>query len=98
MIEQLRPRLVAVDWDYPTSDAPTIVAAAPRIIPLVGIFVVTACPEHVPAMLKMGCHAVLLKPLTTNLLAARVELLFRESNSCFTWANSLFQWDETVLQ
>ena len=97
LIEQWRPRLVAVDWDYPASDAPTIVAAAQRIISLVGIFAVTACPEHVPAMLKAGCHAVLLKPLATSLIAARLGRLLRELPAA-TAANRLgfpFRWKGT---
>ena len=98
LIEEFRPRLVAVDWDYPASDATKIVAAAQRVIPLVGIFVVTACAEHVPAILRTGCHAVMLKPLITNLVAARLGRLLRQLPAAAA-ANRLgfqFRWKGTI--
>jgi hypothetical protein len=37
-----------------------------------------AAPDGAPSALKAGCHAVLLKPLTMNLVAARLGRLSRE--------------------
>lgn len=77
LIERWRPRLVAVDWDAGEFDARQICAAA-RYLPGTGVLVTTASPERAPAALKAGCHALLLKPLTINLVAARLGRLARE--------------------
>jgi CheY-like chemotaxis protein len=77
LIERWRPRIVAVDWDSREFDGTQICAAA-RQIPGTGVLVTMDVPEHAPAALKAGCHAVLLKPLTLNLVAARIGRLCRE--------------------
>jgi len=77
VIERWQPRLVLIDWDCPTFNAPAIVARLQRI-PAVGILVVTAVPKHAPAALKAGCHSLLLKPLSINLVAARLGRVLRE--------------------
>jgi CheY-like chemotaxis protein len=77
LIERWRPRIVALDWDSQEFDGTQICGAA-RQIPGTGVLVTTAVPEHAPAALKAGCHALLLKPLTLNLVAARIGRLCRE--------------------
>jgi DNA-binding response OmpR family regulator len=76
-IERVRPRVVAIDWDVDTIDGAAVCAAA-RQVPYTGVLVISASPERVPAALKAGCHAVLLRPFAPNLLAARLGRLSRE--------------------
>jgi DNA-binding response OmpR family regulator len=77
LVERWQPRAVAIDWDLPDFDGASICAAARRV-PGAGILVVTSTPESAPAVLKAGCHAVLLKPFAPNLLVARLGRLLRE--------------------
>lgn len=77
LIERWKPRVVAIDWDAPEFDGRQICAAA-RQSPGTGVLVTTAVPDRAPAALKAGCHALLLKPLTVNLIAARLGRLTRE--------------------
>ena len=77
LIGQQRPRLVAVDWDLPEFDHGAICNAAKQAAP-VSILAVMAAPTCAPSALKAGCHAVLLKPFTLNLVAARLGRLSRE--------------------
>ena len=77
LVERWRPRIVAIDWDVKDIDAKQVTAAA-RQSPGTGILVTMASPEGAPTALKAGCHAVLLKPLTMNLVAARLGRLSRE--------------------
>jgi CheY-like chemotaxis protein len=77
LMERWRPRVVAVDWDLEEFDGKQIAAAA-RQFPGMGILVTMAAPDGATSALKAGCHAVLLKPLTTNLIAARLGRLSRE--------------------
>lgn len=77
LIERWQPRVVAVDWDSQEFDGTQICAAA-RQLPGTGVLVTLDVPERAPTALKAGCHAVLLKPLTLNLVAARVGRLSRE--------------------
>jgi CheY-like chemotaxis protein len=77
LIERWRPRLIAVDWDLADFDHAVICGAARQITPI-GILAVMTEPEQAPSALKAGCHAVLLKPITVNLIAARLGRLCRE--------------------
>ena len=77
LIERWRPRVVAIDWDLREFDGKQICESA-RQLPGTGVLVTMAGPEQAPAALKAGCHAVLLKPLTVNLIAARLGRLSRE--------------------
>jgi DNA-binding response OmpR family regulator len=77
LIEQWRPRLIAIDWELPKID-PGAVCNAARQIARVGILAVMESPERAPAALKAGCHAILLKPFPLNLVAARLGRLSRE--------------------
>ena len=72
-----RPRIVVIDWDVAHLDGAAICAAA-AALPATSVLVTTASTERVPAILKAGCHAVLLKPFARNLLAARLGRLLRE--------------------
>jgi DNA-binding response OmpR family regulator len=76
-IERHQPRLVAIDWDAEAIDGLAVCAAA-KALPYTGILVVSGAPERVPPALKAGCHAVLLRPLFPNLVAARLGRLSRE--------------------
>ena len=77
LIERWRPRLVALDWDLADFDGAKVCAAAKRHAST-GILAMMSPPERAPAALKIGCHAVLLKPVTRNLIAARLGRLSRE--------------------
>ena len=77
LMDRWRPRVVAVDWDIDDFDGKQICTAA-RQFPGTGILVTMVAPDHAPAALKAGCHAILLKPLTVNLVAARLGRLSRE--------------------
>jgi DNA-binding response OmpR family regulator len=77
-IERARPRVVAVDLDLPQFDATAICTAAHQS-GQTSVLVITSDPQRVPAALKAGCHAVLLKPFAANLAAARLGRLMRET-------------------
>lgn len=76
-IEQERPGLVVIDWDLPDIDAVTICRAAMRF-PMMNILMTTDRTETVPAAIRSGCRAVLLKPFARNLAAARIGRLSRQ--------------------
>jgi CheY-like chemotaxis protein len=77
LISQSRPRVVVVDWDLPELDHDAICSAAKQVAP-VSILAVMEAPASAPSALKAGCHAILLKPFTLNLVAARLGRLCRE--------------------
>ncbi len=77
LVETTRPRVVAIDWDAAEIDGQRVCAAA-RKFPQTGVLVTMASPNSAPAALKIGCHAILLKPLVPNLIAARIGRLSRE--------------------
>lgn len=76
-IARERPSVVIVDLDVPSVSGPEIIRASVTL-PLTSVLVTTVNPSTVPAALKAGCHAVLLKPFAPNLLAARLGRLMRE--------------------
>jgi DNA-binding response OmpR family regulator len=78
-LERLRPRIVVIDWDLATLDAETVCRAAAQRASTI-ILITTQSPERVPTALKCGCHAVLLKPFTVNLAAARIGRLCRDAS------------------
>jgi DNA-binding response OmpR family regulator len=78
-LEQLRPRIVVIDWDLATLDASTVCRAAAQRASTT-ILITTQFPDRVPAALRCGCHAVLLKPFTVNLAAARLGRLCRDAS------------------
>lgn len=77
LLERWKPRVVAIDWNA-DGFAPREICVAATRLPGTGVLVTMAAPEDAPAALKAGCHAVLLKPLTLNLVAARLGRLARE--------------------
>ena len=77
LIERFRPRVIAIDWDLTEFDSAKICAAARQVAP-VSILAVISSPSDAPSALKAGCHAVLLKPFSLNLVAARLGRLCRE--------------------
>lgn len=81
LIESARPRVVALDLDLPGVDALEVCGAARRHAET-SVLVMTGAVARVPPVLRAGCHAVLLKPLTLNLVAARLGRLCREQTTC----------------
>ena len=77
LIERLRPRVIAIDWELAELDTNALCDLARRIAP-VGVLALMGSPERAPAALKAGCHSILLKPLVTSLVAARLGRLCRE--------------------
>jgi DNA-binding response OmpR family regulator len=78
-LEQLRPAIVVIDWDLAALDAATVCRAATQRASTI-VLITTQVPDRVPAALKCGCHAVLLKPFTVNLAAARLGRLCRDAS------------------
>jgi DNA-binding response OmpR family regulator len=79
-LEQLRPSIVVIDWDLATLDAATICRAAAQRASTT-VLITSQFAERVPAALKCGCHAVLLKPFSVNLAAARLGRLCRDATN-----------------
>ena len=77
-LERLRPHIVVIDWDLAALYAPSICRQAAQR-PATTIMIATESPGRVPAALKCGCHAVLLKPFSVNLAAARIGRILREA-------------------
>ena len=77
LIERWRPRVIAIDWELPEIEPAAICAAARQQTP-VSVLAVIGSPERAPVALKAGCHAILLKPFSLNLAAARLGRLSRE--------------------
>jgi DNA-binding response OmpR family regulator len=77
MVETARPRVVVIDWDVPQIDGQQVCTSA-RKFAQTGVLAVMREPDSAPAALKAGCHAILLKPVAPNLVAARVGRLARE--------------------
>jgi DNA-binding response OmpR family regulator len=82
-IEDIRPRVVALDWDLPSIDGVAVCRAAAQLASAT-ILVVTESVECVPAALKADCHSVLLKPFSLNLAAARLGRLCRDISMCMS--------------
>lgn len=81
VIQRDRPRIVVIDWDDHEKFDGTHIMATARQRPGTAVLVTMTAPENAPTALKAGCHAVLLKPLTPNLVAARLGRLAREMPS-----------------
>ena len=77
LIERWQPKVIALDWELDEFDYGIVCSAARKAAP-VGILALMSEPDHAPAALKAGCHALLLKPVTLNLVAARLGRLCRE--------------------
>jgi DNA-binding response OmpR family regulator len=84
-LEQLRPRVVVIDWDLPTVDVEALCRAAAQRASTT-VLITTQFVDRVPAALKCGCHAVLLKPFTVNLAAARIGRLCRDATTRMSYA------------
>ena len=93
LLQSARPRLLAVDLDLRGVDALELCTLARRIGG-VSVLVMTDSPEKVPSALRAGCHAVLLKPLTLNLVSARLGRLCREGPREPHGTNRV--WNETA--
>lgn len=77
-IARRRPTLVVIDWDLPSLDGAAICRAA-CAHPHTTVLITTGSVERVPEALRCGCHAVLLKPFSPNLAAARIGRLWRDA-------------------
>ncbi len=77
-IASTEPRLVVIDMDEPALAGMDICASA-RAAANTSVLVTTRSVERVPAMLRAGCHGVLLKPFSANLLAARLGRVIKET-------------------
>ena len=77
LLSRERPAVVVLDLDAPGLDALAICHAASAHA-ATSVLVTMSSPAAAPAVLKAGCHAVLLKPFAPNLLAARLGRLVRE--------------------
>lgn len=73
-----RPRLVVIDMDDSELCGMGICATA-QASSNTSVLVTTGAVERVPAMLKAGCHGVLLKPFSPSLLAARLGRVIKET-------------------
>jgi DNA-binding response OmpR family regulator len=81
LIQRERPRIVVIDWDdHDTFDGSRIAETA-RHRRGAAVLVTMRAPDAAPAALKAGCQAILLKPLTPVLVAARLGRLAREMPS-----------------
>jgi CheY-like chemotaxis protein len=76
-IERERPALVVIDWDLRNLDTVQVCRAAARF-PMMSLLMTTERLEAVPAAIRAGCRAVLLKPFARNLAAARIGRLSRQ--------------------
>lgn len=86
MLATHAPRLVVLDWDDAELQ-PRELCAALKAAPATSCLATTGDVANAPAMLKAGCHGVLLKPFAPNLLAARLGRLLRET--AFTSSRTL---------
>src|SRR5690606_10089089 len=71
-----RPCALVLDLDAPGLDGRVICAAAVAA-GATRVLVSTGAPERAPALIRAGCHAILLKPFAPNLLASRLGRLIR---------------------
>jgi DNA-binding response OmpR family regulator len=77
LLSKERPSAVVVDIDVPAFDGLAICQAA-HASDATAVLVTMSAPDTVPALLKAGCHGILLKPFPPNLFAARIGRLVRE--------------------
>jgi len=75
-ITRERPSVVIIDLDVAALNGPEICRMC-AALPLTSVLVTTVNTATVPAALKAGCHAVLLKPFAPNLLFGRLGRLLR---------------------
>ena len=78
-LEQMRPRVVVIDWDLSTLAVDAVCPAAAQRTATT-ILITTSATDRVPAALRCGAHAVLLKPFSVNLAAARIGRLCRDAS------------------
>ena len=78
-IQQLirEPRFVVIDWELDGVNGAELCRAA--VAARAMVVVTSGNPADAPAALRAGCHAILLKPLTPMLIAARLGRLTREA-------------------
>jgi DNA-binding response OmpR family regulator len=77
LLSRERPSAVILDLEVNGVDAGAVCRAS-KPYEATSVLVIMGEPTHAPAMIKAGCHAILLKPFAPNLLAARLGRLVRE--------------------
>lgn len=79
LLPREHPDLVVIDGDEPVVDCCAVCAAA-KALASAKVLVATDTVQRVPAVIKAGCDAVLLKPFAPNLFVARLSRMLRESS------------------
>jgi len=80
------PAAVAIDADLPGFDAAAACAAL-CLQEDVAVLVALSRAEQAPAVLKAGCHAVLMKPFAPNLFASRMGRVLRDRAQRSRWSH-----------
>jgi CheY-like chemotaxis protein len=75
-LENDYPCLAMIDLELAAVDT-IVVCRTARTRACASVLVVASTPTLAPAVIKAGCHSFLLKPLTRNLVAARLGRLAR---------------------
>lgn len=77
-LRAFQPTLVITELTLPEGDGVSLCRESKALAGSTpSVLAVTASPERVPAALKAGCDAVLMKPFAPNLLHARIGRLLR---------------------
>jgi DNA-binding response OmpR family regulator len=82
---------VVLDWDEASLSGPEVCAAA-RALPHTCVLVTTGDVRQAPAILRAGCHGVLLKPFAPNLLAARLARVIKETDRPWGQRSGTLPW------
>jgi DNA-binding response OmpR family regulator len=77
LLSRERPAAIVLDADLAAVDAAAVFRAA-RAHEATSLMAILSAPESAPALIKAGCHALLLRPYAPNLFAARLGRLVRE--------------------
>jgi CheY-like chemotaxis protein len=84
LLPEVHPAIIVTELVLPDGDGVEICRAAVALPRPPLVIATTAATERVPAALIAGCHAVLLKPYSPNLLCARIGRLLRTSDRAST--------------
>jgi CheY-like chemotaxis protein len=90
-IASTRPRAIVLDWDEPSTAAVDVCSAA-RSSGSTSVLVTTRDVKNAPAILRAGCHGVLLKPFAPNLLAARLARVIKETDRPWGQRSGTLPW------
>jgi len=79
LIEEVRPAIVAIEWNLDGIDRGALCQAAGRFP--VAVLAILQAPQDAPAAIRAGCHAVLLEPIAPTLAATRIARLAKQMES-----------------